>query len=169
MLNWGMSGHVRSIYIAPEAGAPVRRVERVRAVAGRGLEGDRYWAGVGSFSRWPGPVREVTLIAQEALDEAAGAFGVAVGEGEHRRNLVTEGIDLGSLLKQRFSVGPVQMEGLRICAPCKYLIRVTGQDRIFDALVRRGGLRARVLSSGEIREGDTVVPLAPEAERFALP
>lgn len=162
-----MSGRVVSIYIAPAAGAPVHRVERVRAVPGRGLEGDRYWKHEGSFSRWPGPVREVSLIAQEALDAASGEFGVALGDGEHRRNIVTSGVDLRALLKQRFRVGAVEMEGLRICAPCRYLIRVTGQELIFDALVRRGGLRARVVSEGVIASGDAVV--SPEAEGWSLP
>lgn len=164
-----MSGRVVSIYIAPEAGAPVRRVEKVRAVPGRGLEGDRYWTGEGSFSRWPGPVREVSLVAQEALDAASGEFDVALGNGEHRRNLVVEGVDLTALLKQRFRVGEVEMEGLRICAPCKYLVRVTGQERIFDALVRRGGLRARIVTEGSVASDDAVVPLTPEAKGWALP
>ena len=139
----------------------MRSAERVRAVPGRGLEGDRYWAGVGAFSRWPGPVREVTLIEREALDAASGEFGVALASGEHRRNLVVEGVDLSALLKRRFRVGGVEMEGLRICAPCKYLVRVTGQERIFDALVRRGGLRARILTEGEIRVGDPVTRSDP--------
>ena len=164
-----MPGRLVSIYLAPEAKAPMHSVERVRAVPGRGLQGDRYWAGVGAFSRWPGPMREVTLIEREALDAAAGEFSVDVASGEHRRNLVVEGVDLAALLKQRFRVGDVEMEGLRICAPCKYLVRVTGQERIFDALVRRGGLRARVVSEGIIASGDAVVPLSPEAGGHTLP
>ncbi|MEP0546151.1 MAG: MOSC domain-containing protein [Rhodothermales bacterium] len=152
------TGTLETIYLAPDAGAPVRSVAAVRAEPGRGLEGDRYWKGEGSFSRWPGARREVTLIAAEALADAEAEFGVAVSAGEHRRNLVVTGVPLGDLVKAEFWVGSVRMRGERVCAPCKYLVRVTGQEALFDALVRRGGLRASLLSEGMIRAGDTLRP-----------
>lgn len=118
--------------------------------------GDRYSVGAGSFSRWPDKGRAVTLIAAEALAEAEHEFGVRVSAGEHRRNLVVEGVPLDDLRGVPFQIGGIQLEGVRLCAPCKYLVRVTGQDRIFDALVRRGGLRAALLSGGTLRVGDEV-------------
>jgi MOSC domain-containing protein YiiM len=152
------TGVLRAIYTAPEAKAPMRSLDAVRAVPGRGLEGDRYFKGEGAFSRWPGSRREVTLIAAEALAAAEEAFDVAVSAGEHRRNLVVAGVPLGDLVKTEFVVGDVRMRGARVCAPCKYLVRVTGQEAIFDALVGRGGLRAEVLTEGVIRVGDRVRP-----------
>jgi MOSC domain-containing protein YiiM len=152
------TGALRAIYTAPEAKAPMRSLDAVRAVPGRGLEGDRYFKGEGAFSRWPGSRREVTLIAAEALAAAEEAFDVAVSAGEHRRNLVVAGVPLGDLVKTEFVVGDVRMRGARVCAPCKYLVRVTGQEAIFDALVGRGGLRAEVLNEGVIRVGDRVRP-----------
>jgi MOSC domain-containing protein YiiM len=152
------TGTLRAIYTAPEAKAPMRALDAVRAVPGRGLEGDRYFKGEGAFSRWPGARREVTLIAAEALAAAEEAYGVAVSDGEHRRNLVVAGVPLTDLIKAEFVVGDVRMRGARVCAPCKYLVRVTGQEEIFDALVGRGGLRAEVLTEGVIRVGDGVRP-----------
>ena len=146
----------------------MQSVESVRAVPGRGLEGDRYWAERGAFSRWPGPVREVTLIEREALVKASDEFGVDVMDGEHRRNLVTEGIRLRELLHRRFRVGVVELEGLRVCAPCTYLARVTGQERIFEALVHRGGIRARILTSGTLFIGDSLRAFG-EPTRGSLP
>lgn len=157
-----MSGRLVSLYIAPEAKAPAQRVDSVRAVPGRGLEGDRYWAGTGAFSRWPGAVREVTLIEVEALVAAAAEFSVDVEVGQHRRNLVTEGVDLRALLKRRFRVGEVVLEGLRLCAPCRYLVRVSGQERMFDALVRRGGLRDGIVSGGTLHLGDEIGAVGEE-------
>lgn len=151
-----MPGRLVAIYTAPAAGAPVRRRGAVEALDGRGLDGDRYAAGEGSFSRWPGKGRDVTLIAAEGLEAAAAEFGVAVADGEHRRNLVVEGVPLDGLRGVAFSIGSARFEGVRLCAPCKYLVRVTGQERIFEALVRRGGLRAAVVGTGVIREGDAV-------------
>ena len=151
-------GTLEAIYTAPTAGAPMEARDAVRAEPGRGLEGDRYWKGEGAFSRWPRPRREVTLITVEALEAAEREFDVLLTQGEHRRNLVTRGVPLTDLVKQEFSVGDVRMRGVRLCAPCKYLVRVTGQEAIFDALVRRGGLRAEVLTGGTVAVGDSVRP-----------
>lgn len=151
-----MPARLVSIYVAPAAGAPAVRVPEARVLAGRGLEGDRYAAGKGSFSRWPGRGRAVTLIEAEALRAAEAEFGVAMRDGEHRRNLVVEGAPLADLRGVRFRVGDVVLEGVRLCAPCKYLVRVTGQPSAFDALVGRGGLRAEVVGGGLVREGDAV-------------
>lgn len=151
-----MPGRLVAIYRAPTAGAAVERVAAAEAIAGAGLAGDRYAAGIGSFSRWPSPGRDVSLIAAEALAEAEAEFGVAVTEGQHRRNLVVEGVSLDDLRGVPFRIGDVAVEGVRLCAPCKYLIRVTGQDAMFDALVRRGGLRAAIVTGGTIREGDAI-------------
>jgi MOSC domain-containing protein YiiM len=151
-----MLGCLVAIYTAPAAGASVRAMTEVEAVAGRGLAGDRYAAGEGSFSRWPGKGRDVTLISADELEAAGAEFGVDLAEGQHRRNLVVEGVPLEDLRGVPFRIGGVAFEGVRLCAPCKYLVRVTGQDRIFDALVKRGGLRASVLDSGSLRVGDPV-------------
>ena len=152
------TGTLVAIFTAPTSGAPMQAQPVVRAEPGRGLEGDRYWKGEGAFSRWPGPRREVTLTAAEDLAEAEHAFGVALSAGEHRRNLVVRGVPLADLLKQEFWIGGVRLRGVRKCAPCKYLVRVTGQEAIFDALVRRGGLRAEVLTEGTLSVGDSVRP-----------
>ena len=151
-----MPACVAAIYTAPGAGAPVVRVPEARALAGRGLEGDRYAAGAGSFSRWPGRGRAVTLISADALRDAEAAFDVSLAEGQHRRNLVVEGLDPATLRGVPFQIGEATFEGVRLCAPCKYLVRVTGQAEAFDALVGRGGLRAEVVAGGVLREGDAV-------------
>lgn len=134
----------------------MQRVEAVRGLKDLGLDGDRYAAGTGSFSRWPGHRRQVTLISAEALAAAQDGFDVALDDGQHRRNLVVSGVDLPSLVKRQFQVGEAVLEGVQVCAPCKYLVRVTEQPAIFDALVKRGGLRARIVKGGWLRQGDVV-------------
>ena len=152
------TGSVARIYIAPEAGAPMQAVEAVRAVPGRGLEGDRYFDGEGSFSRWPGPHRDLTLIAEEALEELARVADVHLAPHESRRNVLTRGVPLNELIKETFFVGDVRVQGLRLCQPCKYLVRLTGKPGLLPHLVGRGGLRARILDEGLIRAGDVVRP-----------
>ena len=149
-------GTVVQLYIAPEAGAPMEAIGAVRAVPGRGLEGDRYFAGEGSFSRWPGPHREVTLIAEEGLAAMAEAVGVTLPPEASRRNVLVRGVPLNDLVGATFAVGGVRMQGLRLAQPCKYLARVSGVPEVLPGLIHRGGLRARILDEGVIRVGDAV-------------
>src|SRR5262245_24792095 len=128
-------------------------VERVRAVAGRGMEGDRNYLIDGD----PQPHRDddLTLIAQEALDALANEIGVLLSAAESRRNVLTRGIDLKSLVGQRFAIGDVECEGIELCEPCRHLERLT-RPGVLRGLVHRGGLRAAILRSGEISVGDRV-------------
>jgi MOSC domain-containing protein YiiM len=131
-------------------------VSEARAVPGRGLEGDRYFEGRGSLSRWASPGRELTLIAQEDLDAMA-AEGVELTPQESRRNVLVSGVPLHDLLKEQFLIGEVAVLGARLCQPCKYLIRKTGKE-VLPAMVGRGGLRVQILNEGIIRVGDAVTP-----------
>ena len=149
-------GTVVNIFIASEAGAPMQAVEATRAVPGRGLEGDRYFEARGSFSRWPGPHRDVTLIAEEALAELAQETGTVLPPEVSRRNVLVRGVPLNDLVKKTFAVGAVQMQGSRLCQPCKYLARISGVPGVLPGLIRRGGLRARILNEGVIHVGDIV-------------
>ena len=136
----------------------MQAVEAARAVPGRGLEGDRYFDHQGSFSRWPGPHRELTLIAEEALDEMARVADVRLAPEQSRRNVLTRGVPLNDLIKETFFIGDVRVRGIRLCQPCKYLVRLTGNPGLLPHLVGRGGLRARILEEGLIRAGDAVRP-----------
>ena len=147
---------VRAIYLAPSAGAAPVRVDESRAVAGRGLEGDRYFLGVGSFSRWPGEGRAVTLIEQEAVDAVLAETGIDLREGRSRRNVVTSGVRLNDLNGRKFRIGEsVVVRGARLCAPCRHLERLVGPGT-YDALLGRGGLRADVVQGGIVRVGDGI-------------
>ena len=148
-----MAGVVESIHIAERARKLPRSVARARAVAGRGLEGDRYHDGTGSFSHWRGR-RDLTLIEAEALDEA----DVALEPGEARRNVVVRGLELDALVGRRFRVGEVECEALELSPPCKHLERLT-EPGVMRALARRGGIRAAIVRGGEIAVGDPVEPL----------
>lgn len=137
-------------------------METVQAVSGRGLQGDRYFDAAGSFSRWPGPHREVSLIATEALLEMQAATGIILSPELSRRNLLTTGVPLNDLIKQTFWIGGVQFQGLRLCQPCKYLVRKTGIPNLVRPLINRGGLRARILTTGVLHVGDSITATAPD-------
>ncbi len=150
-------GTVTSIVLAPDAGAPAVEVARARAIAGRGLEGDRYAAGRGTFSRGTGYGRDITLIEHELL-AASIINGAPVTPVQARRNVAVRGIVLDGLIGARFRIGDVECVGRRRCEPCAHLQRL-GPPGVLRALVHRGGLRADVVSGGEISVGDDVVAL----------
>lgn len=131
----------------------------VRAVAGRGLEGDRYFAGSGTFSPTPQrPDFEVTLIEWEKVDAFARESGLPFTTAHARRNLVTEGVDLNALAGREFRIGGALIRGIRLCEPCNYLAKTSFPETL-KGLVHKGGLRAQILKDGIIRAGDSIVPL----------
>lgn len=149
------TGTVVSIYIATEATEATQSVEEVHAVTGKGLEGDRYFDGRGTWSTHPGSGRQVTLIESETLDALEGESGPHFAPGNHRRNLVTRGVPLNHLVDRNFRIGDVMFHGTRLCEPCDHLERLT-QPGVKMALLHRGGLRAEVIQEGTIRVGDRV-------------
>lgn len=151
-----LRGTVEGLAVAPAAEAPMQLVEVAQAHAGRGIEGDRYAAGAGTFSARAGrrPGYDLTLIAAEVLDELA-ATGPTLDFAGTRRNVLTRGIDVNALVGRRFRIGDVVCEGRRLCEPCVHLDRLSGPG-ILRPLIHRGGLRADVLTDGEIRLGASV-------------
>ena len=144
------SGRVEGIFIGPADELPTP-VERVRALAGRGLEGNTR-----HFYEAAQPGKALTLIAAEALEGLEADTGIQLGGAETRRNVLTRGIDLNALVGKRFRVGDVECEGVELCHPCTTLQRLT-QPGVLKGLVNRGGLNADILTDGEIAVGDPVV------------
>ena len=151
-----MDGAVVKIFITPAGGEMMQPVEEVEALAGCGLKGDRYcrrsgyWTDVDEC--------EVTLIESECLDEIRAQTGISIEHGEHRRNLVTRGIRLDSLLGKRFQVGKAVLEYDRPRPPCGYIESLT-EAGMTRALLGRGGICARVVGTGMIRPNDPIVVL----------
>jgi MOSC domain len=144
------AGAVEAIFVASEAGAPAEALQSARALAGRGLEGDRHVAGTGTFpSGLPGSA--LTLIEAEVCE----SFAPSLDVGEHRRNVVTRGIDLNALVGHEFRLGSVRCRGMRLCEPCMVIERYASRP-VLRPLVHRGGLRADILEDGVVHVGDTI-------------
>ena len=126
-----------------------------RAVAGRGLEGDRYYEKLGTYSSRPGSGRAVTLIESEALEALKRDYGINIEAAQARRNIVTQAVALNHLVGREFTVGAIRLRGMRLCEPCAHLEKLAASG-ILRSLIHRGGLRAEVLSSGMIQLGDRI-------------
>lgn len=145
-------GRVEAIAVARAAEAPMTLLEEAGAHAGRGLEGDRYFDGGGTFSNPASSGHDLTLIEAEQLEAITLTSGHTPTAEDARRNIVTRGIDLNALVGRRFSVGEVECAGRRLCEPCAHLERLT-EVGLLRALVHRGGLRADIVTDGRIAIG----------------
>jgi MOSC domain-containing protein YiiM len=150
-----MDGVVEAIFLAPEKrpAATPAPVDRVRALAGRGLEGNRYFYDGDAPSG-----RALTLIAAEALEGLRADTGIELAAADSGRNVLTRGIDVNALVGRRFRVGAVECLGVMLCEPCKHLESMT-QPGVLKGLVHRAGLNADILTDGEIAVGDAVTAL----------
>jgi hypothetical protein len=144
-------GSVAAVLVAADAEAPLVEVPSAEAVAGRGLEGDRYFDGRGTFSS-PGYGYELTLVEAEVLDS------IDLSWPQARRNVVSRGIELNGLVGRRFTIGDVECVGRRLAEPCAHLERLT-RPGLLRPLVHRGGLRADILKSAAITVGDEIAVL----------
>jgi MOSC domain-containing protein YiiM len=149
--RWGV---VAALYIGPERKEPMLSVPEVRAIAGTGLENDRYCRERGTFSNKL-PTNQITLIEAEALEAAVRDYGIEITAVESRRNVLTCGIALNHLVGREFQIGDVRLRGLKLCEPCTHLQQLTGKPMI-KALQHRGGLRAEILNNGNIRVSDRI-------------
>jgi MOSC domain-containing protein YiiM len=149
-----MPGEVLHLFTSPAAAAPMAPRTSAIARAGRGLDGDRYAESIGHFSD-DRPGRHLTLVAIEDIEVANASLAVPLTPGDTRRNVVTRGIDLRSLLGRRFRIGGVECVAVRHCPPCTYLDGLLGRT-VLGALTDRGGIRADILTGGMIHVGDRI-------------
>jgi len=141
-------GVVEGLVVAPAAEAPVVLVDEAVATA-RGLEGDRYAAGGGTFASGR-PGSALTLVDAAVLDTLR-------PDVDHRRNVVVRGTDLNALVGREFILGEARCRGRRLCEPCAHLDRLNGGG-VLRPLVHRGGLRADIIGDGTVRVGDRLTP-----------
>src|SRR4051812_42822408 len=129
------TGTVEGIFVTPEHRALPVPAERVRAHAGRGLDGNRYL-----FDEAP-PGQALTLIAAEALERLAAETGIVLSAAASRRNVLTRGVDVNALVGRRFRIGGVECAGVELCEPCSHLesLNVPG---LIKGLLHQAGLNA---------------------------
>jgi MOSC domain-containing protein YiiM len=147
---------VIAIHIASTGAAPMRAVANAQAVAGKGLEGDRYYSKLGTYSNESGSGRDVTLIEIEAIDGLKRDYEVQLDPGQSRRNIVTRGVALNHLVEREFRIGDVVLRGTRLCEPCAHLEKLTVKGAM-RGLIHRGGLRAEIVKGGTIKVEDKIL------------
>ncbi len=151
-------GEIVSIQITANNSEKLSNVAQINAVAGRGLEGDRYFNRTGTYSEKQDDSREATFIESEALEALARDYKIELTAAESRRNIATRGVALNHLVGKNFKVGEAVFRGIRLCEPCDHLEETSGKTAR-KGLIHRGGLRAKIVTSGIIRVGDEIESL----------
>lgn len=162
MIQWS-GGKLLHIHIAPSASYEMEELQVAELIAGKGIVGDRYYNGTGTYSPKP-DVREVTLFDIDVLDALARndpplqTEAIVLKPEEHRRNLTVRGVPLNHLVGKRFRVGDVILKGGRLNFPCKYLEELLGMP-LYLPLYNRSGLNCSIEVGGFIKPGATIEPI----------
>lgn len=144
-------GSLEAVCIKPGAGLPTRVLDSAECLAEFGLAQD-YATELARSSNEPGKKRQVTLIGIEAIAHVEKELGVPFTHALSRRNLLTRGVDLNSLVGREFWIGDVQLLGTSLCHPCADLEKMTFPG-VMAALKDRGGICAQVLKGGKLAPG----------------
>jgi MOSC domain-containing protein YiiM len=138
---------VESIHFGAPFEPQLWTVESARALAGKGLEGDRHFHPEGAP-----PGQALTLVESEVVAD------VGLEPGGTRRQVTVRGVRLNDLVGKRFRVGDVECYGVELCEPCLHLQELT-RPGIIEDLVHRAGINADILTDGTISVGDRVTVL----------
>jgi hypothetical protein len=123
---------------------PMVEISEIECLAGRGICGDRYFDFKDDYKG------QITFFSLEVFDELCSALQIqACSPALARRNVITRCIDLNDLIGQEFEVQGVRFLGTEECRPCYWMDRAfaPGAQKFLNGL---GGLRARILTDGEL-------------------
>ena len=148
---------LHAIIIGEKAKEPLHYVDSVRAVQGKGLEGDRYFYGQGTFNKpqLSQDVREISILPYETLLECNSRLKSDLDFLDLRRNLIIKNFDASLLENKVFTIGTAKFRIVRTCPPCRYLSRLLDEDML-KGLKYIGGYRAVIVRSGVIAVGDEI-------------
>lgn len=150
------NGTVEHLFLTAAMSQPMLAQPTLTAIAGKGIEGDRYTLETGTYSKKPEPGRQVTLVEGEVLDWLKTEHGLTVNPEDCRRNVITRGIELNPLVGRELTVGPVRIMVHRLCQPCRYIEKLLKQPDLYERWWDKGGLRCEILEGGVISPGDAI-------------
>ena len=151
-----MSSTLKAIYIASGKKSTIKELSSAELRAGCGIVGDRYFDSAARDL-----IDQITLIDEQEIERFLRANGRELEFGQMRRNLLISGSDLPKLVGKQFQLGAVTLVGTEMAEPCASLVRSLGKDdtearSFFKQLTGKTGIRARILTSGTIKVGDSL-------------
>lgn len=163
---------IRHIYISPghnffghhqqpPGTHPTIEIAEAECLAGRGIRGDRFF----DFKKdYKG---QITFFANEVYDALRRELNRHdIPPSVFRRNVITEGADLNSLVGKEFEVQGVRFLGMAECSPCEWMDVAFGPGAL-KFLHGRGGLRAKILRDGILRSESQVALVKEQHSVFS--
>lgn len=146
---------IHTIFIAEHSLGKQVQVDKIELITDKGIVGDRNF----DRAQWPG--QNITFIEIEEIEAFNNNYQQRIQLADTRRNIITQGIRLNDLVGKEFSIGNVRFKGVELCEPCATLGKLLGNDTlaakyVVKAFVHKSGLRADVLSDGEIQYGMSI-------------
>ena len=141
---------VIKIGITEKNNQKIQEVKTVKVIANQGIVGDRH------FKEFNDPFNQLSLIESENIDYYNIKYGLNIPYIDFRRNIITKGIKLNDLVGKKLKIGSVEVEGMDLCRPCRYLNESLNQDNVLKEFLRKGGLRCQILTSSSINTGDKI-------------
>ena len=141
---------VFKIGISKDDGQKINEMSEIDVLSGKGILGDRH------FHDYSDHRGQITLIEKENIDYYNNKYKTKIPYIDFRRNIVTRGIELNSLIKKEIEIGTIKILPYELCKPCLHLEQMVGGKDIVKEFLRRGGLRCEVLVSGKVKIGDKI-------------
>ena len=141
---------VFKIGISKKNNQRINEINEIEILSGKGILGDRH------FLDYKGHKGQITLIEKENIDYYNNKYKSKIPYTDFRRNIVTEGIELNSLVKKEIEIGTIKILPYELCKPCLHLEQMVSGKDIIKEFLRRGGLRCEVLVSGKVKIGDKI-------------
>ena len=146
---------VERLFLSPSRGEAQRECRQIEVLAGQGVVGDHHFA----KAEWAG--QQLTLVEAEEIERFCAHTGRTDNLAITRRNVVTRGIRLNKLVGRQFRPGNCLLLGIETCEPCRTLGHRLANEalsvpEVVKYWVGRGGLRANVLTSGQLVCGDAL-------------
>jgi len=145
-----LMGKVIQIGICKKSSEKIHEVQAVEVISGKGIVNDRH------FDDNNDDKNQITLIEKENIDHYNNETNTNISYIDFRRNIVTTGIKLNGLIGKKIKIGSAIIEGVDLCKPCKHLQKMIGQNNVIEKFLLKGGLRCKIISSGNIQKNDQI-------------
>ena len=131
----------------------IYEINEIEVLSEKGILGDRH------FNEHKDHKEQITLIEKENIDYYNNKYKTKIPYIDFRRNIVTEGIELNSLIEKEIEIGTIKILPYQLCTPCLHLEQMLNAKNILKEFPRKGGLRCEVLVSGKVKIGDKIIIL----------
>jgi MOSC domain-containing protein YiiM len=141
---------ILKIGITKDHNKEIIEVNEINLIAGKGIIADRH------FRDFNDPFNQLSIIESENIDEYNSKNKLSIPYLNFRRNIITKGLKLNDLLNKNIKIGPVKLNVIDLCRPCRHLSEKLGRNDIIKEFLKKGGIRCQIINDGKISVTDKI-------------